>query len=42
MRFAGSLKGFEQLRYERIDPVYPHEFEETEDMFALATAGGCA
>ncbi len=35
MRFAGSLKGFEQLRYERLDPVYPQELEETEDMFAL-------
>ena len=24
-----------QLRYERLDPVYPQELEETEDMFAL-------
>ncbi|MFC5651533.1 polyphosphate kinase 1 [Paenibacillus solisilvae] len=35
MRFAGSLQGFEQLRYDRIEPVYPHELEETDDMFAL-------
>lgn len=35
MRFANSLQGFEQLRYERLEPVYPQELEETDDMFAL-------
>ncbi|BBH21478.1 RNA degradosome polyphosphate kinase [Paenibacillus baekrokdamisoli] len=35
MRFSGSLKGFDSLRYEKIEPVYPQELEETEDMFAL-------
>ncbi|QHT60130.1 polyphosphate kinase 1 [Paenibacillus lycopersici] len=35
MRFAGSLEGYEHLKYPRIESVYPHEFEETDDMFAV-------
>lgn len=35
MKFAGSLPGKESLRYPPITPVYPVEFEETEDMFEV-------
>ncbi|MBB3108260.1 polyphosphate kinase [Paenibacillus phyllosphaerae] len=35
MRFAGSLPGYDALRYERIEPVYPKEFEHSDDMFAV-------
>ncbi|MFC4812540.1 polyphosphate kinase 1 [Paenibacillus sp. GCM10023250] len=35
MRFSGSLDGYETLRYPKIEPVYPHEFEETDDLFAV-------
>jgi polyphosphate kinase len=35
MRFAGSVPGYESLRYGRMEPVYPEEFENAEDVFAL-------
>ncbi|MCQ6558549.1 polyphosphate kinase 1 [Paenibacillus mendelii] len=35
MRFASSLQGYDALRFERMEPVYPYEFEETDDMFAV-------
>lgn len=35
MRFTGTLQGYESLRFERMEPVYPQEFEEAEDLFAL-------
>ncbi|ASA21858.1 polyphosphate kinase 1 [Paenibacillus donghaensis] len=33
--FAGSLKGFSYLHYPPIVPVYPAEFDETEDFFEV-------
>jgi polyphosphate kinase 1 len=33
MKFANSLPGYDNLRYERIEPVYPREFEGTDDLF---------
>ncbi|QYR20391.1 polyphosphate kinase 1 [Paenibacillus sp. sptzw28] len=35
MRFTGTLQGYESLRFERMEPVYPLEFEEEDDLFAL-------
>lgn len=35
MRFAGSLPGYDTLRFERMEPVYPSEFEQSDDMFAV-------
>ncbi len=35
MRFSGSLPGHDNLRYERLEPVYPREFDETDDMFEV-------
>jgi polyphosphate kinase len=35
MKMAGSLNGFEHLRYPRIAPKYPVEFENTTDLFTL-------
>ncbi|EXX89390.1 polyphosphate kinase [Paenibacillus darwinianus] len=35
MKFASSLPGRENLGYSPIVPVYPFEFEETEDMFEV-------
>jgi len=35
MKFAVSLPGYEHLRYERMEPVYPSEFDETDDMFEV-------
>ncbi|WEK53239.1 MAG: polyphosphate kinase 1 [Candidatus Cohnella colombiensis] len=34
-RFANSLPGFEHLRYPKIEPVYPQEFEEADDMLSV-------
>ncbi|MFC4102787.1 polyphosphate kinase 1 [Paenibacillus xanthanilyticus] len=34
MRFAGSLPGYDTLRFERMEPAYPSEFEHSDDMFA--------
>lgn len=35
MRFSGSLPGHDNLRYERLEPVYPREFDDTDDMFEV-------
>ncbi|CAH1222531.1 Polyphosphate kinase [Paenibacillus plantiphilus] len=35
MRFAGSLPGYDSLRFERMEPVYPQEFDRAEDMFTI-------
>jgi len=35
MKFAGSLSGRDNLYYERIEPVYPSEFEDSDDMFEV-------
>ncbi|MGO4107984.1 RNA degradosome polyphosphate kinase [Paenibacillus sp. YAF4_2] len=35
MKFVHSLPGHDNLRYSRLDPVYPHEFDETDDMFEV-------
>jgi polyphosphate kinase len=35
MKFAGALPGYDNLRYEKMDPVYPREFDETDDMFEV-------
>lgn len=34
-RFAGALPNFEQLRYPKVEPVYPVEFEEADDMLSV-------
>lgn len=34
-QFTGSLKGYTYLSYPPIDPVYPAEFDETEDFFEV-------
>jgi polyphosphate kinase len=33
MRFAGALPGRDDLRFEKMEPAYPAEFEESDDMF---------
>jgi polyphosphate kinase len=35
MKFSSSITGFENLRYPRIVPKYPVEFEDTTDLFTL-------
>jgi polyphosphate kinase len=35
MKLAGSVHGFEHLRYPPIKPVYPIELSDTEDMFTV-------
>lgn len=36
MKFAGSLQGFDHLRYKRIEPVYPQELDvENTDLFSI-------
>ncbi|MFD0695223.1 RNA degradosome polyphosphate kinase [Paenibacillus sp. GCM10027628] len=35
MKLAGSLTGFEHLRYPRVVPNYPVEFEDVDDYFSL-------
>lgn len=35
MRFAGSLPGYDSLRYERLEPVYPQELDSEEDIFTV-------
>ncbi|WP_209970339.1 RNA degradosome polyphosphate kinase [Paenibacillus eucommiae] len=35
MKMAGSLQGFEHLRYPKIEPKYAREFESTTDYFTL-------
>lgn len=36
-QFASSLKGYSYLNYPPIEPVYPAEFDETEDFFDVLT-----
>ncbi|MCR8634667.1 RNA degradosome polyphosphate kinase [Paenibacillus radicis (ex Xue et al. 2023)] len=33
MKLAGTLKGYEQLRYKPVEAAYPHELADTEDIF---------
>ncbi|WP_337099604.1 polyphosphate kinase 1 [Paenibacillus sp. YIM B09110] len=35
MKFANSLPGYDSLRYEKMEPVYPREFDDTDDMFEV-------
>ncbi|PZD94065.1 polyphosphate kinase 1 [Paenibacillus sambharensis] len=35
MKFAGSIPGRDNLRYPPMEPVYPREFEQAEDMFEV-------
>ncbi|WP_424768078.1 polyphosphate kinase 1 [Paenibacillus sp. sgz302251] len=35
MKFASTLPGYDNLRYEKMDPVYPREFDESDDMFEV-------
>ncbi|MFF2092001.1 polyphosphate kinase 1 [Paenibacillus sp. NPDC058174] len=35
MKFSLTIPGHDNLRYERLEPVYPQEFEETDDMFEV-------
>lgn len=35
MRFAGSLPGYDNLRYEKLEPIYPREFDASDDMFEV-------
>ncbi|MFX3635267.1 MAG: RNA degradosome polyphosphate kinase [Candidatus Pristimantibacillus sp.] len=35
MKFSLAITGYDNLRFERMEPVYPHEFEETDDMFEV-------
>ncbi|MCM3630036.1 RNA degradosome polyphosphate kinase [Paenibacillus glycanilyticus] len=35
MKFVHSLPGYDNLRYSRLEPVYPLEFDETDDMFEV-------
>ncbi|MDQ6422331.1 polyphosphate kinase 1 [Paenibacillus sp. LHD-117] len=35
MKFVNSLPGYDNLRYERLEPVYPREFDASDDMFEV-------
>jgi len=35
MKFAGAVPGNDILRYEKLEPVYPREFDHTDDMFEV-------
>ncbi|TXK84214.1 RNA degradosome polyphosphate kinase [Paenibacillus sp. N3.4] len=35
MKLAGGLNGFDNLRYPRLHPKYPAEFEDTADFFSI-------
>lgn len=35
MKFASALPGYDNLRYEKMEPVYPREFDDTDDMFEV-------
>ncbi len=35
MKFANSLPGYDYLRYEKLEPVYPAEFDDVDDMFEV-------
>lgn len=34
-RLPGAVKGFSRLRYPQVDPVYPREFDESDDFFEV-------
>lgn len=35
MKLNGLVPGREHLRYEKLEPVYPAEFEESDDLFEV-------
>ncbi|GKU75776.1 polyphosphate kinase 1 [Paenibacillus sp. L3-i20] len=35
LKFVNSLPGHDNLRYEKLEPVYPREFDETDNMFEV-------
>jgi polyphosphate kinase len=35
MKFASSLPGYDYLRYDKLEPVYPTEFDDVDDMFEV-------
>ncbi|UQZ83134.1 Polyphosphate kinase [Paenibacillus konkukensis] len=35
MKLSGSLKGYDHLRYKPIEPVYPAELDDTDDIFEV-------
>ncbi|OMF35896.1 RNA degradosome polyphosphate kinase [Paenibacillus sp. FSL H8-0548] len=35
MKFAAAVPGNDNLRHEKLEPVYPREFDETDDMFEV-------
>ncbi|WP_054028576.1 polyphosphate kinase 1 [Bacillus sp. FJAT-28004] len=35
MKFAGAVPGNDNLRYEKLEPIYPREFDHTDDMFEV-------
>ncbi|MBD2870512.1 polyphosphate kinase 1 [Paenibacillus arenilitoris] len=35
MKFVAALPGYDSLRYEKMEPVYPREFDDTDDMFEV-------
>ncbi|MUT64471.1 RNA degradosome polyphosphate kinase [Paenibacillus sp. NEAU-GSW1] len=35
MKFAHAVPGYDNLRYEKTEPIYPQEFDETDDMFEV-------
>ncbi|MBH5317233.1 RNA degradosome polyphosphate kinase [Paenibacillus sp. GSMTC-2017] len=35
LRFVNSLPGHDNLRYEKLEPAYPREFDESDDMFEV-------
>ncbi|MDQ8738547.1 polyphosphate kinase 1 [Paenibacillus sp. LHD-38] len=35
MKFASAVPGNDNLRYEKLEPVYPREFDDTDDMFEV-------
>ncbi|MFD0588355.1 RNA degradosome polyphosphate kinase [Paenibacillus sp. GCM10027627] len=35
LRFSNGLTGYDNLRYEKLEPVYPRELDENDDMFEV-------
>lgn len=35
MAFSNGIKGYEHLKYPRFEPVYPGEFDKTDDIFSV-------
>ncbi len=35
MKFSGQVPGLENLRYPKVTPVYPAEFQDSDDLFAI-------